>query len=172
MSGGYAENRYRRTWFPDEQVAPARVLEALQARRLLAVTRDDVIPWMSAVDIGLDLGLMALHRWLWPLEPLPPADLVPDPTVCQRSLRRGLCWRHPVAQRDVNAALRHYESHGQVIRLPHPLATWGVYLAPLDEADSRTMRKTWAAMDEARESARHEQRLHRLAAGRRAGGLT
>lgn len=168
--GGYGEHRYHRTWFPDEQVAPGLVYDALQTRRRLAVERNDVIPWMSSTDIGIQLGLMTDSRWK--PEGVTVEDLLtPDPTRCLRSTIRGLRWRHPVAQRDVNAALRHYEAHGQVLRLPHPLATWGVYFAPLDEQDAVGMVEVWAQMDSAREQARHEQRLHRLAAGRRAGGL-
>ena len=164
----YGEQRWRRTWFPDEQVAPDEVIEVLRNRRSLAGVRAGVRPWMSAVDIGLFLGLMKDGRWKPPGVDLEEV-LKPDPTRCYRSAPRGVRWRHPVAQRDVSAALRHYEAHGQVLRLPHPLATWAVYVAPLDHEDGRRMFEALAEMDRAREQARHEQRMYRLAAGRRAG---
>ena len=165
----YNEQRFRRTWFPDEQVAPGLVLDALVSRRKLAVTDPAAYPWMSSADIGLALGLVKDSRWTptdRPLEDL----LTPDPRTCHRKLPWGLRWRHPVAQRDVRAALNHYEAEGQVVRLPHPLATWPVHVAPLDDADRAAMVAAWSGMDEDRETARHKQRLHRLAAGRRAAG--
>lgn len=156
------ENRWRRTWFPDEQVAPDRVLRALKTRRQIAEEDAKAWPWMGVADIGLSLSLITL-----------PASMerfhdraVYDPHVVHRLLPRAHRWSHPVAHRDVCAALRHYESTGEVIRLPHPLATWGVYVAPYDVGDALDMMDAWAAMDEAREQARHAQRTRRLALGR------
>lgn len=163
------EQSYRRNWFPDEQIAPERVLACLTERRKLATTQQGVIPWMSTTDLGITLGLLTDHRWTpahYNLENL----LKPDPTVCRRLMPNGLRWRHVIAKRDVLAALRHYEVAGLVFRLPHPLATCCVYLAPLDAADAAAMVDVWAAMDAAREEARHAQRMYRMAAGRRAAG--
>lgn len=171
MIGGYNEQRYRRTWFPDEQVAPELVLEALKARRQLATTDARVIPWMSAADIGITLGLVKDGRWR--PEHLKLEDLLtPDPKVCRRCIPWGLRWRHPVAQRDVLAALNHYQAEGQVFRLPHPMATWGVYFTPLDDVDRDAIINAWAAMEEARENSRHAVRKYKLGVARLAQGRT
>ena len=165
----YNEQRYRRTWFPDEQVAPERVLEALQARRQLALADSAVIPWMSSADLGICLGLVKDCRWK-PERFVLPDLLTPDPTACHRAMPRGLRWRHPVTQRDVTAAVNHYQAQGLVIRLPHHMATWGVYLAPIDEADRRTMLDVWAEMNERREDSRHSVQKYRLRVARLAQG--
>lgn len=165
----YNEQRYRRTWFPDEQVAPPLVLATLQARRHLATTDDAVLPWMSTADIGIALGLVTDNRWRPPGRPV--EDLLnANPRVCHRSLPRGLRWRHPVGQRDVLAALNHYQAAGLVVRLPHPMATWGVYFTPLDDADREAMISTWLAMDADRERSRHAVRTYKLDVMRRSHG--
>ena len=169
MGGAVIEQRYRRTWFPDEQIAPDLVLAALQARRHLAVTDAEVIPWMSVADIGLALGVVKDTRWSAPSTVLDDL-LTPNPKVCHRSLPHGLRFRHPVAMRDVRAALNHYEAAGTIVRLPHPLATWGVEFWPLNEADRAEIVGAWQRMDEAREDARHAVKKHRLTVGRLAAG--
>lgn len=167
----YNEQQYRRSWFPDEQVAPERVLEALQARRQLATTDAEVIPWMSAADIGITLGLVKDGRWR--PEGFDREDLLtPNPKACHRCIPHGLRWRHPVAARDVLAALNHYQAEGKVVRLPHPMATWGVYFTPLNDADRDAIIAAWAAMDEARESSRHAVRKYKLGVARLAQGRT
>jgi hypothetical protein len=160
------EQRFRRTWHPDQQVAPERVLETLRARRLLATTDEKAIPWMSSVDIAASLGMLRDQRWNPPGGTLPP---LADPTVCHRKTPNGCYW-HPVTFRDIRAALNHYEAEGTIVRLPHPLATWGVDFFPLDATDRDAMVSAWLEMDAARENARHAQRMHRLSAGRRAAG--
>ena len=40
----YGEHRWRRTWFPDEQVALDEVIELLRTRRSLAGVRAGVRP--------------------------------------------------------------------------------------------------------------------------------
>jgi hypothetical protein len=157
--------RYRRTWFPDEQVPPERVLELLRTRRRSAVDDPDVIPWMSSSDIGIHLGLVKDHRWRCQGEDL----LTPNPKVCHRAMPHGLRWRHVVGQRDVRAALNHYQAQGTIIRLPHPLATWGVYLCPLDDADRAGMLNAWTTMADAREDARHLVQKYRIRVGQHAG---
>ncbi len=157
------EQRYRRSWFPDEQIAPERVIAALRARRAAAEVSATALPWMAAVDIGLALGAVVLPATMAPFH----RAATTDGSVVNRKIPSGHRWSHPVARRDIDAALRHYETTGEVIRLPHPMARHAVYMAPLNADDARTVMEAWVEMEEAREDARHAQRVRRIALGRR-----
>lgn len=155
------ECRWHRAWFPDQQVEPGRILAALKTRRAAALPDPAALPWMAVHDIGIALGLIVLPEAMARFH----APALIDPCRMNRRLPGANRWVNPIARRDVEAALRHYETTGEVIRLPHPLARWAAYMAPLNSADAKDAYEAWGRMDRARENARHEQRVRRIALG-------
>lgn len=156
------EYRWRRDWFPDQQVKPEQVLAVLRERRQLALSDPAVLPFMTSMEIGWELGAVEDRRWRAPDTPPPPAPV--DPTRSVRSVW-GLRWRNPIPRRDTLFALNHYEAQGLLTRLPGPLARNGaVWTAHLDSADAAQIREAFTAMALARERARHTIAMGRLSA--------